>query len=231
MKCCICLTFWSIINQINLNHIIPSTWVMPRTCNKLVNGVSHPYPTALTHVAGSTFSQAKWWTHDGVGSRVTYVFSDNRKSSWDFWQVPLSFIWQKRCFLSFPFSIFTDRLQELSKKHYGVMTVMSEYIGVHLFYFVYLVYIIWVSRTTFCVGEHMQDLKNTAMSLSFLSVLQEILADGGHPTGIACLRMFEDIAYCRATSVFWGRVNFGYLSRWCLQSQKYGASHGIWSTI
>ena len=46
-------------------------------------------------IAGSTFSQAKWWTHDGVGSRVTYVFSDNRKSSWDFWQVPLSFTWQK----------------------------------------------------------------------------------------------------------------------------------------
>ena len=44
----------------------------------------------------------------------------------------------------------------------------------------------------------MQDLKTLPCHFHFLSVLQEILADGGHPTGIACLRMFEDIAYWRA---------------------------------
>lgn len=67
----------------------------------------------------------------------------------------------------------------------------------------------------------MQYLK-TAMSLSFLSVLQERLAKGGHQK-IVYLRMFEDIAYCRARSVFFGEGQF----RAC--NHKNTEPH--WSTI
>ena len=93
----------------------------------------------------------------------------------------------KRCCLSFLFSIFTDRLQELNKKHYGVTTVMSEYIGVHVVLFcVFSLYDLTFPHHLLC---------GLTTSLSFLPVLQELLADRGHPTGIVCLRMFEDIAY------------------------------------
>lgn len=46
--------------------------------------------------------------------------------------------------------------------------------------------------------------------------------------------VFEDVwghSLLTGYVVFFGSVNFGYLSRWCFQSQKCGASHGIWSTI
>ena len=101
---------------------------------------------------------------------MTYVFSDNRKSSWDFWQVPLSFIWQK-VFSIFSFFNFHGSFARIEQKHYGVTTVMSEYVGVHLFYFacVFSLYNLIFPHHLLCGLTHavFKNCHVTFISLSF----------------------------------------------------------------